>query len=154
MAQSQTTGGMSFAGVEFFYQVEGDASETEASGFMTTVDVSGYERQVGEAYTASGDTAILTAGKTSPIEVTAKSIYTEGATDPTKDLWDAKDAKARVKFIWYPQGKTAGNMKWETDYGYLSSVTPPGGDVSSADALLTEMVLKSPKVTPSVVPES
>jgi hypothetical protein len=144
---AQTSNGMSFADVEFEFQVYGDSSPTDASGFMTSVEVSGYELQTGEAYTAEGQTAILTAGKTSPAEVTVNAIYTEAAADPTVKLWTAKEEKKKVKFAWYPKGNAAPNLKWETEYGYLSSVSAPGGDASSADAILTQFVLRSPKLS-------
>lgn len=148
----QTTDGMSFADVQVEYQIEGDVSATDMSGFATSVEVSGYELQVGEAYTASGKTAILTAGKTQPAEITVNAIYTEKATDPTSKLWQAKEDKKKVKVIWYPQSKTAGDWKWESDYGYLTSVSAPGGEVSSADPILTTLSLRSPKISYSVIP--
>jgi hypothetical protein len=148
---TQTNDGMSFADVKVEYQVEGDATPTDMSGFATSVEVSGYELQVGEAYTASGQTAILTAGKTQPAEITVNAIYTEKANDPTDKLWAAKEDKKKVKVIWYPQGNDAGNWKWESDYGYLTSVSAPGGEVSSADPVLTTLSLRAPKIAKAAV---
>lgn len=149
----QTTDGMSFSDAHFAYQIENDdPSPVDASGFMTSVDFSGYEVQTGEAYTGNGQTAILTAGKTSPAEITVNSIYTEKADDPTDKLWAAKEAKKRVRFLWYPKGNAQGNWEWASEYGYLTSVTPPKGEASSADPILTTFVLKSAKITHNPVP--
>jgi hypothetical protein len=148
---TQTTDGMSFADVQVEYQIDGDTSPTDMSGFATSVEVSGYELQVGEAYTASGQTAILTAGKTQPAELTVNVIYTEKANDPTEKLWKAKEDKKKVKIIWYPNGKAAGDWKWESDYGFLTSVSAPGGEVSSADPILTTLSIRAPKIAKTVI---
>lgn len=148
---AQTTDQMSFVDAEIDYQIEGDASPTPISGFSTAVEVSGYESQVGEAYTGDADTAILAQGKTTPADVLVRVVYTDGATDPFTALWDAKEAKEKVKFIWYPKGNSAGNPKIETEYGFLTKVTPPVGEFSSPDILLCEASLKTAKLTPGTV---
>jgi hypothetical protein len=149
--EPQTENAISFANVNFEFQVDGDASPTDASGHLTSIELSGVETQIGEGYTANGDYAILTAGKQSPAEVTVNSIYTSTPTEIFKKLWDAKVAKKKVKFIWYPEGNASGKPVFETDYGYLTSVSAPVGDASSADPVLTSTVLKTPKITPDVV---
>jgi hypothetical protein len=147
----QTADGMSFTDAEVAYQIEGDATETDMSGFASSVELGGFETQTGEGYTVNGDTAIMTVGKHGTGDVTVKSIYTEKDTDPTKKLFDAKTAKKRVKITWYPKGNAVGNWKWETDYGYLTSVLGGGGEASSADPLMTEIVLKTAKITPTTI---
>lgn len=143
---------MSFADVAFFYQVEGDPEPSEASGFITNVETSGYELQVGETYTGSGTGAIMTAGKISPAEVTASMVYTEVAADPSDKLWEARKNKQKVKFIWYPKGNAADNWKWETSYGYITAMTPPSGEMGSADAILVKCTLKCGAIEKTIVP--
>lgn len=148
---AQTTDGMSFADAEVAYQIEGDASPTDMSGFAASVEISGFETQIGEAYTVEGDIAILTAGKIAPGDVTVKAIYTENDADPTKKLFDAKAAKKKVKFIWYPRGNAATHYKWETDFGFLTTVNAGGGEASSPDALLAEFALKTAQISHTTV---
>jgi len=148
---TQTTDQISFVDAEIEFQIEGDVTPTAISGYSTAVEVSGYESQVGEAYTGDANTAILAQGKTTPADVLVRCVYTDGATDPFKALWDAKEAKEKVKFIWYPKGNAVGEQKLETEYGFLTKVTPPVGEFSSPDILLFEASLKTSKITPGTV---
>ena len=144
----QTTDQISFVDADIEYQIEGDPTPTPISGFSTALEVSGFESQIGEAYTGDADTAILAQGKTTPADVLVRCVYTDGATDPYTALWEAKEAKEKVKFIWYPEGKVNGNKMLETDYGFLTKVTPPVGEFSSPDILLFEASIKTAKITP------
>ncbi len=148
---SQTQDGMSFADVSFFVQVEGASDYIDASGHITSVEVGGYERQIGEAYTGNGDKALLVAGKTSPAEITAKTVYTENPGEVFKTVWDAKEQKKRVRVKWMPKGNNPGNWVYTSDWGYIQSCPPPQGEAGSSDVVLSEMVFKSPSVTQDVV---
>lgn len=147
----QTQDGMSFVDVILEYQIDGDPTPTDMTGFTTTVEAKGYETQVGETYTGNSKKAILTAGKDSPAEVTIKSIYTEIETDPMAKLWAAKKAHKKVKFLWSLKNAVVPYFKWETDYGYITSMTPPSGEVGSADAVITEITHKAPAIDYSKV---
>ena len=148
----QTQDALSFTDVAFHFQVEGDADWTDASGHTSSVECGGYETQIGEAYTGSGNGAILTAGKTSPAEITVNSVYTENPAEIFKKLWDAKATKKKVRVKWSPKGGATGNWAFTSSYGFLQSVPPPQGEVSSPDVILAEIVMKAGQIDQSILP--
>src|SRR5512139_2656676 len=79
---------------------------TDISGFSNSLSVEGAERDMGELYTADGETPIVTLGKMSSTSVTAKVVYTEAAGEPWKVAYDAKVAKTTFFLRWAPKGGT------------------------------------------------
>ncbi len=123
---------------------------TDISGFANSIEVSGGERQIGEAYTFDGDTALLTSGKREPVEVTVRVVYTEGTSEPFEVVRAAYEDGSSVYVRWSPKGGSAGNFQFTTAAGLVSSLTYPAGEVGG-DPVMVEFTVKTPGISKSVV---
>lgn len=147
---AQTTDAISFANVQLEISDDDFSSNIwDASGFIAAVTISAGGRQIGEEYTADGDVAILTAGKREPLDVTARIVYTEGATDPVERLRAAFEAGSAFYFRWSPKGGGTGDFEY-TCQGILSTPVYPQGEVGPGDPVVVESTLRTPKVTKAV----
>lgn len=138
---AQTTDGITWvdAVLEFSASVT-TPSWDDLSGYATTIEPDGGERQTEETFTFAGDTPIIGVGKRAAQSYTASLVYTEGATDAYKKLYDAYLAKTKVLFRWFPKGKTNGNKVITTSpWAVITSCPPPAGEAESAETLLAEV---------------
>jgi len=117
------------------------------SGFANALTIGGGERAVGESYTADGDTPIVTTGKRGLYEVTGRVVYTEGTGDPFEKVRGAFENQTNLWLRWSPKGGSTGDFQFTTSAGLVTSMPFPGGDAGSADALITEFVLRCSTIT-------
>jgi hypothetical protein len=117
------------------------------------MSVAGTEqaRKSGEAYTNSGDTAIVTGGKREPMEIEFKGVATEGTGDPFEVIRAAHEAKTPYYVRWSPKGGTAGQFQYATPACIITSFTYPEVDAASGDPAMWGFKVKTPYVTKSVV---
>lgn len=147
---AQTTDAISSVDADVVINVNG-GGDTPIEGFSTAVETSGGDRVTGDLYTHEGDTAIITAGKREPIEVTVKYVYTEGASDPFEDVRAAYEAGQTMVVNWFPKGNASTNFKFASDASYISSFKYPDVDAGSGDPILGEFMIRTPKISKSVV---
>lgn len=125
------------------------ASNVDVSGFSNNVEISGGERASGAAYTADGDTPIITRGKRGPITVTMRFIYTETASQPYKLANAAYENGSDLYARWSPRGNDSGELVYTTGAGIVKNPVYPTGDSASGDAIITEIVLEVPEIAES-----
>lgn len=147
---AQTSDSMSFKDCKIEISTNG-TTWTDISGFANALGINGGERQVGEVFTFDGDTAIIRGGKRSPLEITVKAVYTEGASDPFETVRTAYEAGSALYVRWSPQGGQSGEFQFTSDSGIVTSAPYPVGESGSADVVLFEFTVKTSKVTKSVV---
>lgn len=136
---------VSFKDCKLEYSTDG-AAYTDMSGYGTTVDVGGGERNSGEAYTFDGDTAILGFGKRAPLEITITLVYTENASHPYQAMRSYFENATDFYLRWSPLGGDAGEWQWTTTLGKLTACPPPMGEAASADPLVAEAVFRCANV--------
>lgn len=124
------------------------------SGTANAVTVSGGNRVNGEAYTAAGDTALLTYGKREPEEITFRGVYTETSITPEfyEELQTLYASGAGAGLRWSPTAYTTVNQKrfWTTDTtgtyirpGIITAWNFPSLDFSSGDPITCEFTVRS-----------
>lgn len=124
---------------------------TDISGAASSVEVGGGDRQTGEVYTFDGDTALITFGKREPLEITVKTVYTEGTSEAYETVRAAYEAGTSLYIRWSPRGGSAGNFQFATDAGVVTGAVYPVGEAGSGDPVVVGFTVKTPKVTKSVV---
>lgn len=142
----QVTGSMSWANAKVEYSVNGTVWN-DISGAENSVKVDGGARQVGEAYTNLGDTAIITQGKREPVDVEVNVLYTDSLSEPFELFRALYEAGTLVAVRWSPKGGSTGQRQYATDLCPISEFAYPQGEAGSADPLMTAFKLHSPKVT-------
>ena len=148
---AQTTGGMSFKDAAIFQSTDGSTWTSDISGIANMVEVSGGERSTGEAYTADGDTAIITRGKRAPLTVTVRGVYTETANELYDEANDAYEGGTDYYIRWSPLGDDATELRYTTSAGTVKNPVYPSGDASSGDALIVEVVVECASITEATV---
>jgi hypothetical protein len=145
---TQTTAAQTFFEAMVEYNISGGAW-TDFSGWGCSVAVSGGERQVGDAYTFDGDTAIIGIGKQQPYTVTVRAVYTEAAPDPYNILLAAFQAHNVVRVRWSPWGGDLGEKRYTThaQYSYITAMLPPQGEAGSGDPITFEFTVYTSNIT-------
>jgi hypothetical protein len=147
---TQTTGGFTFRSVKIEYSLNGTAW-TDMSGFANKIEVGGGEREIGEFFTADGDTPFLGAGKRGHIELGCMIAHTEGAGDPSEVIRAAQEAASQFWMRWSPKGGTSGQFMYTTGPGFIKEPIYPKGEVQSGDPIGIEFTLHAPSITKSVI---
>jgi len=152
---AQMTGHTPFTGAHVQYST-GTAWVT-FSGSMSSVEVGGGERNVGEAYTADGDIPLLGGGKRGPLEVTVNYVYAEGSTGATgmaeicRGVYETAGG-GTFNVRWAPKGSDTGNFLYTTNTatdgthlvfpGYPVGEVEPGDPIANELSLSTSMLIK------------
>jgi hypothetical protein len=126
---------------------------TDIGGVSTKIDVSGGDRKSGEAWTAVGDSPVLTKGKREKFTIKGSVVYTENVSDAWKLLHDAYRNGDDVQVRWTPRGAGTGHFQFSssTSGNVLKNVSLPSGDIGNGDPILSEFVLETPDVTDAVL---
>lgn len=147
---AQTTGATSWRDAEISLSTDG-ASWTDRSGHNNSVSLSGGDRASGAAYTADGDTAIITRGKRAPITITASFVYTETAAEPYDTINDAYEAGTDLYIRWSAKGGDSGELMHTSSAGIVKSFVTPQGASDSGDPILFDLVLEVASITESTI---
>lgn len=141
---AQTTGATS--GTNCLIELSVASVWTDISGSANQVTAPEQSRMSGEAYTFTGDTAIVKAGKREPVEVTFRCVYTESNTE----------AFDYVRAMFEASGGTAAPIRWTpisagqvytilagivTKFGY------PAADAGEAAPIVCEWTIKGSAIT-------
>lgn len=148
---AQTTGAISFKDVKIEVSTDGN-SWTDISGFANNIKLKGFTRNTGEYYTASGDTAILKAGKRKPGTITIECAYTEGAAEPYAIFDTAYSTPSDVYARWSPKGGSTGQKRFTSSVGIVSEPVYAVGDVEKGDIVKINCTLECVSITPSTIP--
>ncbi len=147
---AQTTGAMSMRDAKVELSTNGTVW-TDVSGFFSSVEVSGGERDVSEKKTASGDTPIITIGKRAGMDIKVSTVYTEAASEPFEIVNTAYEAGSALYVRWSPKGGQSGEKQFTSGVGTALNPVYPSGSVENADAILTEFTVRVATIVPSTV---
>jgi len=150
---AQTTGAISGAIARI--EVSTDLSIwRDISGTVQSVQNTEQSRNSGEAYTMDGDTAIITTGKRTPMELQFNIVYSESATEAFELARAAFEDYANGSVIyvrWTPAGGTSGTVSmFRTPItgspARLTSNTYPAVDASAGGPVMGMFTVRTPSV--------
>jgi len=120
----------------------------DVSGGVQSVQDTEQTRKSGEAYTISGDTAAIVAGKREPMELTFVILYTEADAELYQVVRAQFEAACGGDFCvrWSPSGGGAGSEWITSGKGILVGFTYPPLDASSGGPILGGFKVKVPYV--------
>ena len=147
---AQTTGGMS-ANAMYVGLSTDNSSWTDVSGYANSVQVSGGERQTGEAFTFDGNTPIVKYGKLGFLTVTITGVYTEEASKLYALAKAAYEAGSALYARWSPGGGDSGDYGYTTSVGTVVNPVYPMGGADTPDPILVEVVLNVGSITQSTI---
>ena len=116
-------------------------SFVDMGGSSNKLEVSGFDRVTGKAFTQVGTSPVITAGKLDNGEIKLSILYTETTGDAWKTLYDAYLAGTTAQIQWTPKGSGVGSFQFTSAVGYLKNVTAPSGESSSGDPIMCEATL-------------
>jgi hypothetical protein len=145
----QTTGAISFKAAKVEYYATGATTWTDISGTFNKVTQSGHTRSTGKAFTADGDTAIITRGKLEPVELDVTCVYSEIANETFKAIHDlhvtAGGTDIFVRLT--PKGTATGDQRFTCTVGTITSCGIPVGEVGKADPVLFSFKVEAAAIT-------
>lgn len=146
---AQTTGGLSWVDAEIEFSSDGGSTWSDISGFTNSLEVSGGERVTGAAYTADGDTAVITRGKRQPLTITVNALWTDLATDDPRPLYQTayESATGDVRFRWSPEGGDATEVQYTSSAGIPITPVYMGGASDSGDPIMITMTIECASIT-------
>lgn len=124
------------------YGIDGTTFATDLSGHACSIAPSGGERETGEAYTFTGDTALVGYGKRPPTDYTIRVLYTEVNTDPFQVIRAAYENATACYLRVSPKGGQAGEWLWTSSQGIFSLVPEPAGEANSGDPVAVEATFR------------
>lgn len=136
-------------------EVSGNASSwTNVAGAAAAISFSGGDIPVGEQFTADGEEAIVTtSNKNGPRDITVRCVYSEGASDAWKTVWDLyTGASKKMAVRWSPAGGVATNKRYTTAVAGVAAIVPivscsmPEQDSGSGDPMLFEFTVRTPGI--------
>lgn len=122
----------------------------DIGGTVTSLAVTGGARQTGETYTVVGDRAIVTSGKSTPVDIAFVIVYTETAGEgfqTARAIWEG----TTVLYVRYsPLGGQTGESVYTAGPGRMSAFSYPGIDVTSGNPIVSGFTYRGPTPVHSV----
>ena len=149
---AQTTSAMPMTAGYLGISTDG-SSWTDISGHFMQVSWSGGSRNSGAAYTADGDTAIIKAGKRTPLTVTASVVYTETASEPFDTAMDQYETAGGgdLYLRWSPGGGDSGDLGYTTTAGIVKEAAYPQGAVETGEPIPCAIVVECASITRAAI---
>lgn len=147
---AQTTSGVS--GRALYVAIATNTAYTAISGLAASVEVDGGERNMGETFTAEGDTPIVTPGKRAALNVKVKAVYTEATAEAYQLVKTAYEAASALYVRWAPKGATTGYEQYTTAQGVVTNPPYQGvADVGDGSALMVEFSVMVPSISGAAI---
>jgi hypothetical protein len=127
---------------------------TDISGEAQSLGGTEQTRISGEAYTLTGDTALVGGGKREPMELAVAIVYTETNTEAyevARTAFEATGCGGQVCLRWSPGGGDAGDERITSTAGILVSFTYPPMDASAGGPIMSGFTLKVPGTSTAVI---
>jgi hypothetical protein len=150
----QTTSSIPLACGQLEISTNNCVSWTDISGEAQSLGGTEQTRISGEAYTLTGDTAIVGGGKREPMELAAVIVYTETDTEAyerARTAFEATGCGGSVCLRWSPGGGDAGDERITTPAGILVSFTYPPMDASAGGPIMAGFTLKVASTSTAVI---
>jgi len=143
---------ISFRDAKIEFSTDG-TTWVDASGVTNRVDISGGGRSVSEFFAPNSDTPILTTGKRAALELTLNVAFENpGSGSVWEMVLNAYEGNGAFWVRWSPAGGNSGDERFVADPGIVTSPVYPPGDASSADMVVMDFTVKTPKITREQVP--
>lgn len=152
MAQTVNSVPMACGKLEVSF-TEDCASWTDISGEDQSMTPAPKTRKSGEAYTLSGDGAIIQGGKLEPMDLVFAIVYTEDAAEAYSLIRAAFEAACggRVCVRWSPKGGNPGDEQLSTVYSLITSFTYPPMDASAGGPIMAGFTVRAPCVETTTI---
>lgn len=132
-----------------------NSSWTNISGTAGSVEGTDQKRKTGEAYTLSGDGAVITTGKREPMELKIKVVYSEEDLEGYEIMRGYFEAGTRIYLRYSPKGIGATGRKVLTTSNAegtplacpISEFVYPEIDAESGDPIMSGFTLFVPALT-------
>lgn len=150
---AQTTGAVANACAYVAISTNGVAF-TDVGGATQSVAGTEQSRISDQAYTFTGATAIVKAGKREPMELEFVIIYTETDAEvyqQVRALFESGACEPNIYVRWSPRGGSADHEQITSDAGVLISFTYPPIDATSGAPILGGFTVKVPGVTTTII---
>ena len=130
-------------------------SWTDISGEGSSVSGTEQTRKSGEAYTFTGDTALVAGGKREPMELTFTIVYTEDDDDAYELIREAFETATKcgknLCVKWSPRGGSAGHEEISTGLSILTGFTYPPMDAAAGGPIMAGFKVKTAYLTTTIV---
>lgn len=119
-----------FNNVEVEISLDGGSTWADITSWATNLEFIRGRVDWDETKTLDGLAHVTTGESLGPGTARVTSLYTEGTTDPFKNINDAftADPGLAAEIRWAPGGGTSGDYQYTTDGGYMVACDLPGGD--------------------------
>ncbi|UCC74289.1 MAG: hypothetical protein JSV86_06960 [Gemmatimonadota bacterium] len=127
---------------------------TDISGEAQSVSGTEQTRMSGEAYTLTGDTALVAGGKKEPMELVFAIVYTEDDDDAyelVREHFETTGCGGDFCARWSPRGGEAGHERITTGEGILVNFTYPPMDASAGGPIMGGFTLKVGSVSTAII---
>jgi hypothetical protein len=151
---AQTTGAVANACAKVEVSYDGCTTYTDVSGTAQSVTGTNQARMSGEAYTFSGDTAIIAGGKREPMELVFAIVYTETDAEvyeQVRALFETEGCDANICVRWSPGGGNAGDEQIETAAGVIIDFIYPPVDATSGAPIMGGFTIRVPSTDTTIV---
>lgn len=141
---TQTTGAGAMRDVRLYCSSTAADVWLDLSGHLTALDVTGGDVVTDHLHIVGSDRAVVRYGKRELLDVGARIVYTEVASEAPNliDFVALKRAATPIRLVWAPRGVAVGHQAFMTDTAYLYAVGLPGGDVADGTPIVTEFRVK------------
>jgi hypothetical protein len=151
---AQTTGQVPMACGKLEISTDSCVTWTDISGEAQSLEGADQTRMSGEAYTLTGDTALIAGGKKEPMELVFTIVYSEGDTEAyelARDHFETTGCGGGFCVRWSPGGGDVGDEQITTGAGILVSFTYPPMDASAGGPIMGGFTLKVASTTTTIV---
>ncbi|NOK59121.1 MAG: hypothetical protein GFH27_549283n419 [Chloroflexi bacterium AL-W] len=148
MAQTTDIAGVTDGQVE----ISTDGSTwTDISGSTNKVEPVEQNRQTGDEYTLDGNYALVTSGKTEPVDVKVQIVFTQTAGEAYAVAHAAWLNRDPIYVRWAPRGNATGNKQYTTTKGVFKSFTWPTPMASEAKPQMVGFTMRTPQITEAAI---
>lgn len=132
--------------------IQDDGTWADIDSWATEIQVSGEEVPTTETYPFEGS-AIVFAGSKSPVRVDCTIVFTQGSTDPYKNIRDRFEAVdgAPFEIRFAPAGSAANNLMFTTSGGKLVAAPPPTGTGAADSATVVTFSVQADSLAVSTM---
>jgi hypothetical protein len=151
---AQTTGQIPLACGKLEISTNSCVTWSDISGEAQSLGGAEQTRMSGEAYTLTGDTALIAGGKREPMELVFTIVYTEADTQAyqlARTAFEATGCGGGFCARWSPGGGDAGDEQITTGSGVLVSFTYPDMDASAGGPIMAGFTLKVASTSTAVL---
>ena len=154
MVQTTSSVAMACADLDLTFDTDCSGSWFGINGTAQSLSGTEQTRLSGEAYTFTGDAAVIQGGKKEPMELVVEIVYSETdgeAFEAVRGRFEAAGCGAHLCMRWSPAGGAVGDLRFTTGYSTLVSFTYPPIDASAGGPILAGFTLKVPEITTTTI---